>query len=77
MRPPLTSFFTQGVLSNPAIFIGIGLLLLFQAGFIYLSPLQNLFNSGPLTVQDCFNALLAAAAVLPVISCEKWFSARR
>ncbi len=71
------SFFTQGVLSNPAIFIGIGLLLLFQAGFIYLPPLQNLFNSGPLTVQDCFNALLAGAIVLPVISCEKWFNARR
>ena len=71
------SIFTQGVLSNPAIFIGIGLLLLFQAGFIYLPPLQNLFNSAPLTAQDCFNALLAAAAVLPVIACEKWFSSRR
>ena len=70
------SFFTQGGISNPAIFIGIGLLLLLQAGFIYLPPLQNLFNSAPLTVRGCFNALLAAAAVLPVISCEKWLRAR-
>ena len=69
------SFFVQGGLSNPAIFIGIGLLLLLQAGFIYLPPLQNLFNSAPLTLQGCFNALLAGAAVLPVISCEKWFRA--
>ena len=39
------SLFTQGVFSNPAIFIGIGILLLLQACFIYLPPLQTLFAS--------------------------------
>jgi magnesium-transporting ATPase (P-type) len=69
------SIFTQGAFSNPAVFIGIGMLLLLQASFIYLPLLQNLFNSAPLTIQSCFNAMLAGSVVLPVISCEKWFRA--
>ena len=70
------SFFSQGAFSNPAIFVGIGILLLLQAGFIYLSPLQVLFNSAPLTWHGWIDALLVGAVVLPVISCEKWLRSR-
>ena len=66
------SFLTQGVFSNPAVFVGIGILLLLQAGFIYLPPLQVLFNSTPLTWHGWIDSLLVGAVVLPVISCEKW-----
>jgi magnesium-transporting ATPase (P-type) len=70
------SFFSQGAFTNPAVFIGIGILLLLQTGFIYLPPLQVLFNSAPLTWHGWIDALVVGAVVLPVISCEKWLRSR-
>jgi Ca2+-transporting ATPase len=66
------SLFTQGVFSNPAIFIGIGLLLLLQSCFIYLPPLQTLFASTALNSRGWLYAMAAGAIVLPVISLDKW-----
>ncbi len=71
------SLFTQGVFSNPAIFIGIGLLLLLQACFIYLPPLQTLFASAPLDARAWLYAMAAGAIVLPVISLDKWIRNRK
>ncbi len=65
------SLFTQGVFSNPAIFIGIGLLLLLQACFIYLPPLQTLFASAALDARAWLYAMAAGAIVLPAISLDK------
>ena len=70
------SFFSLGAFTNPAIFVGIGILLLLQAGFIYLPPLHGLFNSAPLTWRGWLDALLVGAVVLPVISCEKRLRSR-
>ncbi len=70
------SLFTQGVFSNPAIFIGIGILLLLQACFIYLPPLQTLFASAPLDTRGWLYAMAAGAIVLPVISLDKWIRNR-
>jgi len=70
------SIMTQGLFSNPAVFIGIAVLLLLQACFIYLPPLQLLFGSAPLSFKGWLDALLVGALVLPVISAEKWFRAR-
>jgi Ca2+-transporting ATPase len=66
------SLFSQGVFSNPAIFMGIGILLLLQACFIYLPPLQTLFASAPLDARAWLYAMAAGAIVLPVISLDKW-----
>lgn len=71
------SILSQGFLSNPAVFTGIGILLLLQACFIYLSPLQTLFGSAPLDAKAWLHALLVGAVVLPVISLDKWFRSRR
>jgi len=71
------SFFAQGVFSNPAIFIGIGLLLLLQSCFIYLPPLQALFATAALDARAWLYAMAAGAVVLPVISLDKWFRNRR
>ena len=71
-----TWFLSQGLFSNPAIFVGIGVLLLLQGGFIYLQPLQQLFTSALLEWRDWFDALLVGVAVLPVISLEKWVRLR-
>ncbi len=72
-----SSLFTQGFFSNPSIFIGIGILLVFQACFIYLSPLQTLFNSAPLDGRGWMFAMAVGATVLPVISFDKWVRNRR
>lgn len=70
------SLFSQGVFSNPAIFIGIGILLLLQACFIYLPPLQALFASTALDARAWLYAMAAGAIVLPVISLDKWIRNR-
>jgi Ca2+-transporting ATPase len=70
------SILNQGLLSNPSVFIGIAVLLLLQACFIYLPPFQLLFKSAPLGLQGWLDALLVGALVLPVISLEKWLRGR-
>jgi len=71
------SVLTQGLLTNPAVFIGIIVLVLLQACFIYLPPLQLLFGSAPLGLRGWLDALLVGALVLPVISLEKWLRGGR
>jgi Ca2+-transporting ATPase len=71
------TLFTQGVFSNPAIFIGIGILLLFQICFIYLPPLQTLFTSAPLDARAWLYAITTGVIVLPIISLDKWIRNRR
>ena len=70
------SFWSQGVFSNPSIYIGITVLLLLQACFVYVPPLQVLFGTIALDTKAWLHAALAGALVLPVISCEKWIRSR-
>jgi magnesium-transporting ATPase (P-type) len=70
------TLFTQGAFSNPAIFAGIGVLLLLHACFMYLPPLRNLFGSSALDANAWLVAALVGAGVLPVISVEKWIRKR-
>ena len=72
-----SSLFTQGFFSNPAIFIGIGALLVLQTCFIYLPPLQTLFNSAPIDGRGWMFSMAVGATVLPVISFDKWVRNRR
>jgi Ca2+-transporting ATPase len=71
-----SSLLSQGMFSNPLIYLAIGALLVLQASFIYLPPLQRLFGSAPLDWQGLVDALLVGAVVLPVISVEKWLRSR-
>ncbi|RNC67784.1 MAG: cation-transporting P-type ATPase [Desulfuromonadales bacterium] len=71
------SLLSQGIFSNPAIFIGIGILLLLQACFIYLPPLQAVFGSAPLDGRAWLSAMAVGAVVLPVISLDKWVRRHR
>ncbi|HZV82446.1 MAG TPA: HAD-IC family P-type ATPase [Geobacteraceae bacterium] len=70
------SMFSQGVTSNPSVFVGIIVLLLLQVCFIYLPPLQHLFGSAPLGLRGWLDALLVGSLVLPVILIEKWVRGR-
>src|SRR5690606_31236261 len=66
------SLFAMGLLSNPAIFIGIGLLLLLQAAYMYLPFFQRVFDSAPLSAEEWLISAAVGAIILPVIMIEKW-----
>jgi len=70
------SVFQLGLWSNPWIYIGTGLLLLLQLGFIYLPFMNTLFSSAPLDTQAWLMSLLAALIIFPVITLEKWWRQR-
>ncbi|MFP2927892.1 cation-translocating P-type ATPase [Pyxidicoccus sp. 3LG] len=61
-----------GLLSNRAIFVGIGILVLLQAAFMYLPFMQRVFGTSPLDLQSIGLAVLIGAVVLPVVGLEKW-----
>ncbi|MEJ7843446.1 MAG: HAD-IC family P-type ATPase [Rubrobacter sp.] len=71
------SFLKIGLWSNPWVYAGIGALVLFQLGFIYLPFMNSLFGTAPLPAGALLQSLLVALVVLPVISLEKWIRSRR
>ena len=71
------SFLRIGLWSNPWVYVGIGALVLFQLGFIYLPFMNGLFDTAPLSPVAMLQSLLVALIVLPVISLEKWVRSRR
>ncbi|MDD2897663.1 MAG: HAD-IC family P-type ATPase [Desulfuromonadaceae bacterium] len=70
------SFMSQGMFSNLAIYVSISVLLLLQACFVYVPPLQQLFGTTALDAEAWLHAALAGAVVMPVISFEKWIRNR-
>ena len=61
-----------GLFSNKTVFLGIGVVLALQSLFIYLPLLQKIFHTVPLSAGDLGVAFLAALALFPVLSLEKW-----
>ncbi|HSW42795.1 MAG TPA: HAD-IC family P-type ATPase [Patescibacteria group bacterium] len=71
------SIFRIGLFSNPKVFIGLGALFVLQAVFIYAPPMNAIFGTRPLGIDELAVAALVGAIILPVISAEKWIQARR
>ena len=71
------SVFRIGLLSNPAVLLGIGALLALQGAFIWLPLLNDVFGSHPLPPTDVVLAAAVGASIMPVISVEKWLRSRR
>jgi magnesium-transporting ATPase (P-type) len=71
------SVFKLGLFSNPAVFVGIGVLVLLQLGFIYLPFMQRVFGTAALDWGALGLSLLVATIILPVISLEKAWRSRR
>ncbi len=65
-----------GVMSNPYVYVGIGITLTLQAAFIYAPPLQSLFGTAPLSPYQLLLSAVAGSIVLPVIVVDKWWTRR-
>jgi Ca2+-transporting ATPase len=61
-----------GLFTNPTVYLGIGVLLGLQLGFVYLPFMNELFGSAPLAPDAWLAALLVSIVVVPAISLEKW-----
>ena len=70
------SFFTLGVFKNPAIYAGIGLLLVLQAAYVYLPFMQTAFGSAALSLEAWLAAAGVGALILPIVTIEKWLHRR-
>ncbi|MBN1207644.1 MAG: HAD-IC family P-type ATPase [Myxococcaceae bacterium] len=71
------SIFKLGLFSNRTVFVGIGVLVLLQLGFIYLPFMQRVFGTAALGWEALGLPVLVAAVILPVISAEKAWRSRR
>jgi Ca2+-transporting ATPase len=65
------SFISVGAFSNKMFYLGVALVLLLQAGFIYLPVAHAVFGSAPLSLEAWFKAVVVGALVLPAIAFEK------
>ncbi len=65
-----------GWLSNPSIYVGIGVLVVLHLGFIYLPPLQRVFGSAALDPLGLAVCLGLGALILPIITFDKWLRRR-
>jgi Ca2+-transporting ATPase len=73
LRDPL---WRMGLLSNPTVYLGVVTVLLAQTAFIYLTPLQTVFGSAPLSGTDLVIATLVGLLIVPVVALEKWLLRR-
>jgi magnesium-transporting ATPase (P-type) len=71
------SIFKIGLTSNPAVYIGIAVVVLLQLAFMYLPFMNWLFDTVPLDGDAWLKSILTGVVVLPVISAEKWLRQRR
>ena len=70
-------FFRMGLTSNPWIFVGIGVILVLQAGFVHLPFMHVIFRSAPLDARGWLEAAAVGALIMPVVGLEKWWQRRR
>jgi magnesium-transporting ATPase (P-type) len=70
------SILRMGIATNPWIFVGIGAVLVLQAGFVYLPFMNAVFGSAPLEPLAWLEAALLGLLIMPVIGVEKWWRRR-
>lgn len=71
------SVFEVGLWTNKWIYVGIGILLLLQLGFVYLPFMNAAFGTSPLGLTEWVVAFLIALIVLPVVGLEKRWHRKR
>jgi magnesium-transporting ATPase (P-type) len=72
-----STIFEIGVTSNPWAWVGIAAILVLQAAFIYLPPMQEVFGSAPLSPGALVLAGASALVLLPAVAVEEAVRRRR
>ncbi len=70
------SLWRIGLFSNPTVYLGVATVLIAQAAFIYLPPLQSVFGSAPLAFSDLLVSALVGFCIVPVVALKKWLLRR-
>ncbi|CAN5233940.1 cation-transporting P-type ATPase [soil metagenome] len=71
-RSLIRPFFPTGTFSNVWIFIGIGIMLLLQIGFVYLPFMNTLFGTAPIGLMSWVRIVIAGLALYSIVEFEKW-----
>jgi magnesium-transporting ATPase (P-type) len=66
-----------GLLGNRYVLYAVGVLILFQLAFTYLSPLQALFGTAPIDAGVWLRIVMVAASLLFIVELEKALVRRR
>lgn len=66
----------EGFTGNKFILISIGILILFQLGFTYLSPIQSLFGTTAIDLGMWLRILFVSSSVLILVEMEKYIVRR-
>ena len=71
-----TSITWRGAMGTPVVLLALGGVILGQAAFTYLPPLQAAFQTSALPLADLAMIIGVAAAMLAVFEAEKWIARR-
>jgi magnesium-transporting ATPase (P-type) len=66
------SMFKIGLLSNPWVLLGSGLMIILQLLFTYTPVMNKVFHSAPIASTDWLLIIAIAVAVYFIIGFEKW-----
>jgi len=76
IRSEISSLFTIGIFSNPAMLGAVLLTILLQLMVIYLPAMNSIFHTQPLPLYDLVVCLLLSSLVLVAVEIEKWLIRR-
>ncbi|MBL1320930.1 MAG: cation-transporting P-type ATPase [Methylophaga sp.] len=62
----------EGFTGNRFVLVAIAILLVFQMGFTYLSPMQTLFGTASISVDAWIRITVVSSSVLFLVEFEKW-----
>ena len=66
-----TALSYEGLFGNKYVLYAIGILVLFQLGLTYLSPMQRLFATTGITIESWLRIIITSSSVLILIEIEK------
>jgi Ca2+-transporting ATPase len=76
-RSELQSVFRISPMSNPFLFYSMIAALLAQLSVIYVPPLQWVFRTEPITINEWVQILIVSATVIFVVEIDKWIRRRK
>ena len=71
------SVFSISPLANKALFLAVGAALIAHIAILYISPLQFLFQTAPLTLEHWVYIVVISLSIVVVAELDKWWLRRR